>query len=46
LADRERLFDFITSESFVAIQKALFDKRNKNFDIIDSEEIKKKKRKQ
>tara|TARA_R110002124_G_scaffold272213_1_gene441274 strand:+ start:937 stop:1788 length:852 start_codon:yes stop_codon:yes gene_type:complete len=43
--DRSVLFDFITSESFVTIQKALFDKKKQElFDItvIDSEEIKTK----
>ncbi|MBC5839949.1 MAG: hypothetical protein K2Y30_16360 [Flavobacteriaceae bacterium] len=40
--DRSVLFDFISSASFIAIQKALFDKKKQElFDItvIDSEEI-------
>jgi tetratricopeptide (TPR) repeat protein len=40
--DRTVLFDFITSESFVAIQKALFEKKKLellNISVIDSHEI-------
>ena len=40
--DRSILFDFITSESFTAIQKAFFEKKKLelfNITVIDSEEI-------
>lgn len=40
--DRSVLFDFISSDSFIAIQKALFDKKKQellDITVIDSEEI-------
>jgi tetratricopeptide (TPR) repeat protein len=40
--DRSILFDFITSESFTAIQKAFFEKKKSelfNINVVDSQEI-------